>query len=165
MNCKTAALARDEPWRIGFIGRPDPTKTPCSGPVFGGRETRGFEGAYEWRGRSLNRWRGLGGCRGGGQRVERGRGWYMNELTGRYRSSVLPNNFQLSSINRTRDAGAYIDILYMPFRSIATSTDRYRSDWLISIVEARWSTMTFKGFQIWYLDSDRLYTWDFVGLK
>lgn len=46
----------------------------------------------------------------------------MNELTGRYRSSVLPNNFQLSSINRTRDAGAYIGILYMAFahrRSIA----------------------------------------------
>lgn len=31
MNCKTAALARDEPWRIGFIGRPDPAKTPCHG--------------------------------------------------------------------------------------------------------------------------------------
>jgi len=27
----------------------------------------------------------------------------MNELTDRYRSSVLPNNFQLSSINRTRE--------------------------------------------------------------
>lgn len=48
----------------------------------------------------------------------------MNELTGRYRSSVLPNNFQLSSINRTRDAGAYIDILYMPFAQL----QRQRTD-------------------------------------
>lgn len=31
MNCKTAALALDEPWRIGFIGRPDPAKTPLLG--------------------------------------------------------------------------------------------------------------------------------------
>lgn len=30
MNCKTAALALDEPWRIGFIGRPDPAKTPLA---------------------------------------------------------------------------------------------------------------------------------------
>lgn len=30
MNCKTAALARDEPWRIGFIGRLDPAKTPLA---------------------------------------------------------------------------------------------------------------------------------------
>jgi len=45
MNCKTVALARDEPWRIEFIGRPDPTKIPRSGPVFGGRETGGLEGA------------------------------------------------------------------------------------------------------------------------
>jgi len=36
MNCKTVALARDEPWRIGFIGRPDLTKIPRSGLVFGG---------------------------------------------------------------------------------------------------------------------------------
>lgn len=48
MNCKTAALSRDEPWRIGFIGRPDPAKTPR---WKGGRErarkskeTRGKEG-------------------------------------------------------------------------------------------------------------------------